>query len=392
MFLRWLLSGTVRQAADLCHRVQKLVNAQRDQLSSQASEAIGKAVGDVRNAIHGGAGREVIVARLTDLEASANKWLKPYPAAAVRENVDVILVALVVALAFRTFFLQPMAIPTGSMQPTLYGITEEDLRREPETKIPNRLVRLFESLALGVSYYHVTAEEDGEFLGFEPPRTIFPFIKKQRLLFGNRTHDIWFPPDNLQGRAGLQKRDHFRRGEDIIKLKIRSGDRLFVDRVTYNFRRPARGEIIIFETKGIDALREATEYQDTHYIKRLIGLGGDKVQIGADRHVIINGNRLDAAASGFENLYSFNGPAEANHYSGHVHIGAKYFRDRGVTPQFHDESSVFTVQPNHYVVMGDNTLNSFDSRYWGDFLQEKVVGKCAFVFWPISPRFGWGFR
>ena len=52
--------------------------------------------------------------------------------------------------------------------------------------------------------------------------------------------------------------------------------------------------------------------------------------------------------------------------------------------------------------MGDNTFNSSDSRYWGDFDQEKVIGKSFFVYWPIGAtmfrgekresRFGWAHR
>ena len=52
--------------------------------------------------------------------------------------------------------------------------------------------------------------------------------------------------------------------------------------------------------------------------------------------------------------------------------------------------------------MGDNTLNSSDSRYWGDFERTKVIGKSAFVYWPIGgstfrgeerpSRFGWSHR
>jgi len=42
--------------------------------------------------------------------------------------------------------------------------------------------------------------------------------------------------------------------------------------------------------------------------------------------------------------------------------------------------------------MGDNTMNSYDSRYWGPFPEDHVVGKFAFVFWPISSRFGWAVR
>src|SRR5437879_8705650 len=64
-----------------------------------------------------------LLKQMEEVEKVANKWLKPYPNAAFRENVEVLLVALAVAMGIRTFFLQPFKIPTGSMQPTLFGVT-----------------------------------------------------------------------------------------------------------------------------------------------------------------------------------------------------------------------------------------------------------------------------
>jgi signal peptidase I len=45
-----------------------------------------------------------------------------------------------------------------------------------------------------------------------------------------------------------------------------------------------------------------------------------------------------------------------------------------------------------FFAMGDNTLNSSDSRSWGDVPRENVIGKCWFVYWPFTERFGWGTR
>jgi signal peptidase I len=387
MTLRWFLSRTVRQAKDLCDRVEKILNSQRDVLAPQAVDAVRASIHELRNAA-GQGDANAVEDRAGKLETVANKWLRPYPYAGVRENVDVVLVALVIALGIRTFFLQPMAIPTGSMQPTLYGITQQNLRKDPNAKIPNGVTRVFNALARGIWYYHVTAVEDGVFKRFEPPQMVLPFVKKQALIVGDHAYSVWFPPDEFERRSGLRQGEPFKKGEDILKLKVISGDRLFVDRMTYNFRRPRRGEIVIFASHGLPDLTP-----DTHYIKRLIGLPGESVRILNSRHVAINGRELDAATPHFEYIYTFSGPPQEDHYSGHVNSYVAMQAGRPINASlFPDESAELKVPPHQYFVCGDNTMNSYDSRYWGTFPDDHVIGKCAFVFWPISSRFGWAVR
>src|SRR5215469_5047373 len=121
---RWLFSKTVREAVAMRKHVNRWYRAQRDLLSSQAIGAVTMAMSELQNALKEpklNIGRVRI--KMEELEFAANKWLKPYPNAAWRENVEVLLVAIAVAMAIRTFFLQPFKIPTGSMQPTLYGVT-----------------------------------------------------------------------------------------------------------------------------------------------------------------------------------------------------------------------------------------------------------------------------
>lgn len=387
MTFRWLFSRAVRQANDLCHRVEKILDAQRDVLAPPAVAAIQSSVAELRAAA-ATADHRTVETCAASLEKAANKWLKPYPHPSVRENVDVVLVALVIALGIRTFFLQPMAIPTGSMQPTLYGITQQNLLKVPDAQIPNAVTRVFHAMTRGIWYYHVTAVEDGVFKGFEPPQRVLPLVKKQRLIVDDRAYTVWFPPDDFAARSGLRQGDRFRKGEDILKLKVVSGDRLFVDRFTYNFRKPGRGEIVIFASRGLPRLTP-----DTHYIKRLIALGGERVRILNNRHVSINGNELDAATPHFENLYSFSGPPRENQYSGHVNsFVAQQFGHPINAELFPNEDAAFLVPPDEYFVCGDNTMNSYDSRYWGSVPEDRMVGKLAFVFWPISSRFGWAVR
>jgi signal peptidase I len=405
----WFLSKTVRHAGAMRKHVQKILDHQRDILSPQAVTAVEGALADLQRAIVDTPQKEALEQQMEKLEKAVNdskKGLKPYPNAAWRENFEVLLVALTVAMGIRTFFLQPFKIPTGSMQPTLFGVTSipdftrsEEFYRHADFQVPSGLARLREWFE-GVSYVDVKAKVDGDLESIETPFKILIFNIYQKVIIGGKTHWIWFPPDfggfTLQQRAGLMpglmSGKTYHPGEQVVRMRIISGDHLFVDRITYNFRAPKRGEIIVFETKGIDHLA-----QDQFYIKRLVGLSGEHLQIGDDRHLRINGERLDASTPHFEKVYSFDPstPPLESHYSGHVNESIATKADprfAGSMPLFRTENATYTVQPDHYVVMGDNTMNSLDSRYWGDFPGTNVIGRSFFVYWPLSDRFGWGYR
>ena len=162
LILRWFLSKTVRQASDMCRQVRKLIGAQRDLLSPEEIQEISKAARELSNAMAAGDRLEGIEKQMKNLEKVANENLKPYPSASLRENIEVFLVTGAVVLALRTFFFQPMAIPSGSAQPTLWGITSEDLRGRPGVRVPRGLDRLIQSCWSGIHYFHAVALADGD--------------------------------------------------------------------------------------------------------------------------------------------------------------------------------------------------------------------------------------
>ena len=228
-----------------------------------------------------------------------------------------------------------------------------------------------------------------------------------QLVIGGVPHTVWFPPDfgeapkmpdgsvmdSLVYRAQLDAAHVYHKGDDVVKLEMRAGDHLFVDRMSFNFRKPERGEIVVFQTKGIEHPQMP---QDQFYIKRLVVLPNEKVSIGDDRHLRINGERLDAGTPHFERVYGFN-PAKPPHeseFSGHVNgtVAAKFGLYPNLAPLFPDADTVYNNDGNRYMVMGDNTCNSFDSRAWASYPAENVIGKSFFVYWPITERFGWGNR
>ena len=431
--IRWLKSKKIRTTVQTCHQVRKHLNAQRDVLSVEAVRELEESIRRSTKAIRHGAIPGEIQIALKDLETAANQWLRPYPSAGLRDNVEVCLVVAVALMGFRTFFFQPMAIPTGSAQPTFYGIVGENLQDNPDAEIPSGFKKWYRSWIHGESYYHVTAKNEGvfEIIDHREPVRVFPFVFKKRFKIGDQKYNVWFPPKHVSHEANLwhyaglcshfpPSRKHFEKGETIIKIKVTSGDRLFVNRLVYNFRRPRRGETIVFKSTGLEGQGLTA---NTHYIKRLVALGGETVSIGDDRRIRINGESLDVSDSGFEFVYSFNpdNPPQKDAYSGHVngtvegrwrnwersqHSGRSYswkeMREHfprfdgksssNLAPNFQNADAEFSVREDHYLTFGDNTLNSRDSRYWGDIPQEKVIGKSGFVFWPISERFGWHAR
>jgi len=396
MNLRWFTSKTVRHATAMRKHVHHLICAQRDLLSPQAIGALDEAVERLKAALSSAAGKDVLNKEMENLDVVADKWLLRYPHHAWRENVEVFLVALAVAMGIRTFFIQPFKIPTGSMQPTLFGVTSEpDFSKVTNQTEYEEQVRLRDGWAAstgwervkdvfrGISYIDITAKQDGMVeMGepFGPP--ILKFWQTVRVAGESRT--IFLPPDygqeSLGRRAGFQQGQAIRAGQ-AIKLKVQAGDHLFVDRLTYNFRKPTRGEIVVFQTAGMDPLKraECRIPDDQFYIKRLVALENENVRIGPDWHLRINGKRLDASTPRFENVYHST-DTNVMYYVGHIPM------------QLFENGAEYQVKPGRFLVMGDNTRSSLDSRFFGDVDADKIIGKSWFVYWPFTERFGLGYR
>jgi signal peptidase I len=407
MIFRWLTSKTVREALAVHKHYRRLYQAQCDLLPPEATEPMVTKLDELRMAVQTGSKGD-IAGKVDELHEVATTWLKPYPHAGWRENVEVLLVALGVAMGIRTFVAQPFKIPTGSMQPTLFGVTSTNYLAsdsDASFEIPTgweRVIQWFQ----GTSYIDIVAQNDGTIDQVDGPTGIKIINFWQKFRLGGQEYTIWFPPDfgdappggnALAFRAGLDPDHLYKKGDHVIKLRMDAGDHLFVDRFTYNFRQPARGDIVVFETAGIpDAMREAYNIpSDEFYIKRLVGLPGEKMSIGNDRHVRVNGQRLDASTPHFKNVYGFD-PAEPprnSEWSGHLNgVVAREYGLRSVSnlPMFPDEQTVFDVPPDSCVVLGDNTCVSLDSRFWGALPEQYIIGKSFLVYWPLTRRFGWG--
>ena len=138
------------------------------------------------------------------------------------------------------------------------------------------------------------------------------------------------------------------------------GEFLLTDKITYRFNQPQRGDVIVFK---------APINEEDDYIKRIIGLPGEKVSI-IDGKVYINGNLLTED-----------------------YLSPSLYTAGGL---FLPNNKEVVVPENHFFVMGDNRPYSSDSRSWGFVPRENIIGKAWFIYWPpqkagIVPKVNYNF-
>ncbi|UDQ97261.1 signal peptidase I [Lentisphaerota bacterium WC36G] len=299
----------------------------------------------------------------------------------IREYVDIIAVAFMVAFGVRGLFLQPFKIPTGSMQPTLFGIHYVEKGVYPNFGEWGNL-----AIYGGQQAKAVIATS-----GRLAPSSIKQLPGQTSFEIGNSKYNL---PGTLQqvlsytklmvGRTNMNspvlEQGYFQKGETLCDGELVIGDHLFVDRFTLNFTGIKRGDIIVFNTVGLMLNGKELSKEGYYYIKRLVGMPGDELKIvGSRLFVKEKGTKefkiISELDNRFKKIYSNKGG-----YHGHTQqYNANYLSS---------DDDVFIVPEDCYFMMGDNSLNSQDSRYFGAVPRRNIVGKALFVFWPFNRRWG----
>ncbi len=285
----------------------------------------------------------------------------------LRDNFEILVVAVAVAMGFRAYFVQPFKIPTGSMQPTLYGIHSES---GAKPTIMDRLpLKYLKWLVAGEWYRQVVAEESGPVMMIEDNQQGAP---ERYLVVGSHRYKI---PRDVP-RIVLPPNGIVNAGHLLWSGTVVAGDHVFVNKVIWNFRRPRRGEIMVFKTDGIKTLP-----QDTHYIKRLIGCPGETISIDQP-NVVINGAVVKEPHPilAIERKLPPHDQFPYNlGYKAPIGPDAMYLTN---------PTDTFRLGPGQYFALGDNTDNSKDGRYWGAVPERNLVGPAFMLYWPFSKRWG----
>ncbi len=331
-----------------------------------------------------------------------------YPKSSLVENVEFFLVAAIVILGIRTYFVQPFKIPTNSMWPSYNGMTGEVFRTPADE--PGYVAQGFRFLTELAKPRRLDAPADGEVsIVFEAGRggayyreipgrkwLVVPAqIREYQLQVGGQTIPVRVPADfDLDkvlleaffngaehypagrvlngGQLGLLRTGkQVKRGERVLAFDILTGDQLFVDRMSYHFTPPKVGDGFVFRTGNLPELHAwmRDSPRDQYYIKRLVGVPGDRLEI-RDDVLYRNGAPIEGS-----NAFDKNAKREDN-YPGYRAVG------RYVT------GGPMDVPANEYAAFGDNSASSLDSRYWGTIPAKDVVGRPLFIYYPFTRRWG----
>ncbi len=408
---------------------EKIFNYRRDQLTTTESADLQKRTEDLRGKIEQRTEPEKIKLSVEALEpVLLRTGGKIYPKSELTEWVEFFLVASIVLIGIRTYFVSPFQIPTNSMWPSYYGMTDKVYHTPQED--PGLLGKAVNFLALGAVHHDVIAPQSGEvsmdFSGSVPlfkkkqgrKWLVFPadlceytfYVKDESVTvdvpvdfdFRKTIINAFFNGDEeaylqrLQNESDQAEQvvdqidpEHavrglrinlgqtVRAGGSLLSFDVRAGDMLFVDRFSYHFVRPKVGSGFVFRTDIIAGLQDGTVEADTYFIKRLVGVPGDTLEI---RQPVLyrNGQPITGAASFEKEFHQIDG------YPGYRNKAPNDPNQIYLTKP----GDTVTVPPGSYFACGDNSSNSKDSRYWGYVPAAAVVGRPLFVYYPFTRRWG----
>lgn len=253
----------------------------------------------------------------------------------LREWADALVIAFVVAMFIRMFVVELFKIPSGSMSPTLLGdFVAEGIATDRR----------------GDSHQYLLISD--------PTGEVIQVFEKQ--------------PDGYFNYQGKQSRMALTSSQQILlqtKIK-REEHRILVNKFAYWFSQPGRGDVVIFrvpfpldpnlyERDGLIIADVSYQRDQSVYVKRAVAFGGERVTIGNDHRLRINGEPVTDPEI-LSKLQYISPDGNANYD--------------------------IIVPDDHVVVLGDNSDNSLDSRYWGPLPERNLRGKAILRYWPFKDQ------
>ena len=178
----------------------------------------------------------------------------------------------------------------------------------------------------------------------------------------------------------------------VPTLKV--GDVVMVGKYSYRFSEPKRFDIVVFRAPDW-ALNPWQTPGKTDFVKRLVGMPGDTIEVRAGEGLYLNGKLLNEPYLKETPKYSMkviNGWVYTLKYEpfGGIQITKGGENTISLTVTSDEERRMVLSTPSQpipkgkYLMLGDNRNNSSDGHHWGLLDAKRVVGKALFVFWPLN--------
>ncbi len=358
--------------------IKSLRHADDDVLTEPQKKQLDALIADGKEALNGGSG-----VFLSVWQERMRAAVPPKRFAAVREYLDILLVAGAVAFGIRGLFLQPFRIPTSSMQPTLYGIhyVEKDA---PGNTVLGRFTSAGDLLLGSARRAECTVKENGSVDLYSMQSAGNMLFDSTSFSIAGRRYTLPGAPEKVCEYAGLKPYVNYEKGSKLCDGYLSLGDHLFVERLSVYLSPLKRGDVIVFTTDDLICNNQKlSDISGAYYIKRLAGLPGDTLKIEPDGlYIRPKGEKEFRHAAEFSEklgkLYSGLGG-----YQKH-----SPFTDSGSGNYLHNYGVEYVVPESSYFVLGDNVAYSMDGRFFGAVPRKNIVGRAWLVFWPFSRRFG----
>lgn len=367
-----------RKKVDLTRKaLRKFINYKRDLLKPDQLEDLEKMDVELRDAR--GADAKIVEALIKDIDVRSSKLMpKGLPKSTfLSENVEVFFVVIAVMIGIRAFIVQPFKIPTNSMYPTLNGMRAKAI----EGDAPNVIARGFERVWNGRNYVDIVAPFTGQITDITDGPFLHLFTATKLTLVSQAGAEQVITVNSsakaLADGFGLIVGKTFNEGDLLAHGYGQAGDQVLVDKMSYHFRQPDRGEVFVFVTKGLKIDTGNPMVDQQHYIKRLVAVPGDHYTVN-DQTNRLEINGAPATEFGINRVNEAQG--EYKGYDGSISNGTQSAR----LPYAQSRA----VPDERYVAMGDNSKNSLDSRFWGYVPEENLVGPALFVYFPFGNHFG----
>ena len=414
----WRGKKIIRDAKILCSHANKVINYRRHLLTIENINNIQSSLDILR--------REISKNNIQEIISSSKKLEKVliqyggniFPIKFWADNTEVLLVSILLAISLRTFFVQSFQIPTNSMYPTYSGMRhvidhDHDHAARNHRSLSYRLLHGVRTVScraktsgkvtIPLQYgIRSTTHERCYFMPYKVViRRTLCGIKKQRkrqytLYVGGIPHTFETPIDfsaddpvreyffgttnswndiieNHDAKIlktsyglSLSSNKSVSTGDEILMFKILAGDMLFVDKISPHFRSPKVGESVVFTSDDIPAMEGTPKF----VIKRIVGAGGDN--ISCTNNILLKNNKEFPSHSIVHKISHQNG---------------KYLKGYQAHGMLSNDNIV-TVPTDNYFMLGDNSCNSYDSRFWGFAPKRSVRGFPLLIFYPMSDRIG----